>query len=194
MKVRGSDWLLRFLFVAKPTVKERIMKKRIFAIISVIMCVVTLSILGVSCTNKEREAKIQGEDAYGRVFGNEYDIDSKPTGVFRMPFEIGDISSVIKGFIKSYSKNYIQLEVCEDEYVLTFFCKSVPMSETCLTVGDYKTEGVKGEGENGYISYSFTIKKEFIDQKMFMSCKVDMLNKYFSYSIKADKDSAWLVG
>lgn len=166
------------------------MKKVVFAVVLIIAALVSLALFA-AC--KDEEPVYDGVDEYGRTLGEVYDVDSEETGKFRLPYEIGDTSSMGKTMISAYCADYVGVEKTSDGYVLTFYCDDGMLGNVRL-VRD--TVGVAGKEEvaDGYQSFSFEVEKEELGSKIFLECEVKLMNKTVGFSITPDLDNSKLVG
>lgn len=167
--------------------------KKISTVIIAVLLALTALIAFAACKDKNKEPVYEGKDEYGRTFGEVYDMDSEETGTFRLPYEIGDTSSMGKTMISANCADYVTVEKKADAYVLIFYCKDGMLGGVKLVRESGTVEG-KEDGANGYQSFSFDVGKEELSGKIPLECKVKLMNKTVSFSITVDVNNAKLVG
>lgn len=168
------------------------MKKSSTVIIVVVSAIISL-LAFAACKDKDKEPVYDGTDEYGRTFGEIYDIDSEETGTFRLPYEIGDTSSMGKTMISANCADYVTVEKTGSAYILTFYCNDGMLGGVRLVRESGAVAG-KEDGANGYQSFSFDIGKEELSGRISLECEVKIMNKTVSFSITADVNNAKLVG
>lgn len=167
-------------------------KKFVMTVISVLIITV-VAIAFASCNSAQPPVK-EGQDGYGRTLGNVYDIDSAPTGVFRIGYKIEDTSVMGKTMISANCRDYIELDVNNGRYTVTYLCKQGMLSQVSVKIDGAEREVKQGDTKDGYTPYSFEVSKEELGSKMQMTCIVDIMKKQVSYSVIPDIHSAKLVG
>lgn len=147
------------------------MKKKFLAAAAFIIVIVMFVFAFTAC--KEEENVVSGEDAYGRVFGEIYDVDSQPEGIFRLPYTIGDTSFIGQTMISANCADYVILRKSEDGYKLTYLCKKGALSAV-RKAGDGKyEEGVVSE-EGDMQGFTFAIERDELKQKIMLQCVVEL--------------------
>ncbi|MDE6473984.1 MAG: hypothetical protein K2L70_02690 [Clostridia bacterium] len=164
------------------------MKKKILISVAIlsIMCIVFAVLTACNDSGLDRES---GQDKFGRNYGEVYNIDEYQSGVYAIPYEIGDTSAMGKSMIGSYCYDKIKLAVTDGEYTLTFYCKNTSFS-------DVKINGELGQSieESGMFGYKFQISRDDLDGSLAMTGKVALMNRDVAFSIKVDLSKCALIG
>lgn len=164
------------------------MKSKIISGIAIFICAMMLCGILASCQG-DKDNTPSGEDAYGRVYGQIYDIDDQPSGTYKLTYSIEDTSTMGKTMIAMYCLDYVNIIVDNGKYQLVFYCTGNMLSDVKLSDKEAKAS----ETEDG-MAYTFEIDRQMLDDKMAMSCYVTVMKKQVSFSIKAHVDNAVLVG
>lgn len=166
------------------------MKKTItFIIAAITVCALVFSLAACG----EEEQVYSGKDAYGRSYGEIYDINSEETGLFRVPYEIGDTSAIGKSMISSNCADYVEVKKDADKYEFTYFCKKGMQGEVAVVSDDLTVKGTAGE-KDGYQSFTFDFTQQELENKIALQCEVTVMNKTVNFSVTLDLKQAKLVG
>lgn len=166
------------------------MKKTFLTLVIIAMIAVSVFAL-VSC--KEDEEVFDGKDEYGRSFGEIYDIDSESTGVFRLPYQIGDTSTMGQMMIEQYCADYAEIEKTQSGYKLTFYCDDGMLDNVSMTTDGTSVSGTQKSADD-YQGFTFEVEKQDLESKITLSCVVKLMNRAVSFSIAVDLTQAKLVG
>lgn len=166
------------------------MKKKIIVTVAVILVLVLAGVLAACKEDRKTES---GRDAYGRSYGEVYPIDSEATGVFSMPYSIGDTSAIGKTMISANCADYAEAEKTADGYKFTFLCKDGMLGGVKMVKEDGSLSGVESQ-KDGYQRFTFDVTKEELQQKISLECVVKLMNKTVSFSVTVDLTQAKLVG
>lgn len=162
--------------------------KKIF-ILTAAICLLVLCF--AACTEKKT---YEGEDEYGRRYGETYDVDSQKPGVFRLPYSISGTSAVGKAMIAANCADYVTLEVTDDGCLLGFLCKKAMLGAVKIIAGDGTvTDGEESE-RDGYQVFTFRVTRETLDGKIALSCEVTVMKKTVGFEITPDLTEAKLIG
>lgn len=167
--------------------------KRAVTVITVFLIAVVSAFALFGCADKSKEPDYEGNDVYGRKYGEIYDVDSESTGVFRIPYTTGDTSTMGKTMISAYCADHVTVEKKENTYFLTFYCNGSMLGSVVTVKDGDKTEGIQGE-KDGYQSFAFELTQEDINAKISLECEVKPMNKTVGFSITLKLDEAKLVG
>lgn len=167
--------------------------KKITAILVAAVVALTALFALAACGAEVTEPVYEGTDKYGRTLGEIYDIDSEDTGIFRVPYEIGDTSSMGKTMISANCADYVTVEKTESGYTLTFYCDDGMLGGVELVRESGETQG-KEASADGYQSFAFEIAREELDSKISLQCEVKLMNKVVGFSVTPDLSKAKLVG
>ncbi len=162
--------------------------KKILTIATVIC---TFVLFLTACTQQKT---YEGEDEFGRTYGEIYDVDSQPTGVFDVPYEILDTSAMGKAMIAANCADYVEIEKTSDGYLLGFLCKSSMLGAVKMIGADGSyIDGSESE-RDGYQAFTFSVTREMLENKISLQCEVSAMNKTVEFSVKPDLDGAILAG
>lgn len=167
------------------------MTKKIFAVVILTICI---ALFAVACNNNAQEGNIpDGQDAYGREYGQIYNIDEYDTGTYQLKYEIQDTSVMGKTMIGANCKDYVGVSKQNDKFTLTFYAKDSMLSDVKADIDGSIIDG-QLLSQDGWGAYSFEIQREQLNSKIKLSCRVDIMNKNVEFSIVVDTASAVLVG
>lgn len=163
--------------------------KKIFAV-AVAVCVLAACL--AACTTGQKT--YEGKDAYGRNFGEIYEVDSAATGTFELPYAIADTSAIGKTMIAANCADYVIVEKTESGYRLGFLCKGDMLGSVRMTVGDGVYADAEKSEKDGYNAFTFDVAREALDAKISLQCEVTVMHKTVSFSIAPDMTKAKLAG
>lgn len=163
------------------------------AVLTAVVAISMALIFALAACGKAEEDNFSGKDVYDRDLGGIYDIDSEETGVFRLPYEIGDTSVMGKTMISSNCADYVQVEKTAQGYRLTYYCKEGMLGAVKIITAGGEISGTESE-DGSYQGFTFEVSKEDLESKINLSCVVTVMNKTVEYSIKPDLTKAKLVG
>lgn len=168
------------------------MKKR-FTAVAVYMILTFVAVAVFACGDSDKSEIRAGVDEYGRNFGEIYALDSEQTGVFRVPYEISDTSSVGKAMISKYCAEYAEVEKRADVYVMTYFCEGKSLGSVGIKTDDGIVQGTEIK-QSGYTGYSFELTEDAVCEKIPLVCVEKLMNRTVEFSITLDTASAVLAG
>lgn len=168
-------------------------KNKLFVNVAVLLVILSLVAMFSACGKDDEESVKSGEDSFGRTYGEIYDIDEYPSGIYKVAYDIEDTSAMGKAMIRQYCEDYIVVIVDDGNYSLAFYCSSNMLDKVRLGKEGALTDG-KVVTENDKQGYEFVIQRETLDDKMAMSCEVKLMGREVNFSIRADLSTAQLVG
>ena len=163
--------------------------KKTIVLIATVFAVAAIALVGCGQDRKVRD----GEDIYGRTFGEKYAIDSEETGIYEVPYEIDDTSFMGKAMISKYCADYTVVERSESGYTLTYLCKKGALRDVVIVRGDERIKAESGE-RDGYAAFAFDVSYEELGEKITLECVVALMNRTVSYSVSLSLQDAVLAG
>lgn len=163
--------------------------KKAAAFITAVLAIALFALVGCAQERKVYE----GKDAYGRTLGEKYAVDSEETGVYEVPYEIGDTSVMGKAMISKYCADYTVVERSESGYTLTYLCKKDALRDVVIVRGDERIKAESGE-RDGYAAFAFDVSYEELGEKITLECVVALMNRTVSYSVSLSLQDAVLAG
>lgn len=165
--------------------------KRSTMIVIVAISVIALVFSLAACVKDE--TVYDGKDAYGRSFGEIYEIGSEETGIFRIPYVIEDTSAVGKSMISSNCADYVEVKKDAEKYEFTYLCKKGMLGKVSLVREDGDVNATEGE-KDGYQSFTFDLTEDELRNKIALKCVVTLMKKTVNFSVRPDLTQAKLVG